>query len=207
MPESPCDGSRGGAILSGPSAPGRSRETSSGLGRGPGARRPVSSESAVERARGPRLTPTTPVVNAIASTANRYAGSHRTNGREAGLASRPGRTPGLPVAGQLRDVAARHAARRRRRAAVPDRGPEWLREGLARDPLPIADQPDAGPDRRLQRPGRVHRRRRRAAATAEAEERRGRRGRPRGRRRAAASRASTSGSSRPGSAARAARPT
>ena len=57
----------------------------------------------------------------------------------------------------LRDT----AARRRRRAAVPDRRPERLRQGLARDPLPLADQPDARPDRRLQRPGRI---RRRAAA-------------------------------------------
>ena len=41
----------------------------------------------------------------------------------------------------LRDT----AARRRRRAALPDRGPQRLRQGLARDPLPLADQPDAGP--------------------------------------------------------------
>ena len=67
--------------------------------------------------------------------------------------------------GELRDVAARHAAHRRRRAAVPDRRPERLREGLARDPLPVADQPDAGPDRRLQRPGGVRRRAERRRTT------------------------------------------
>ena len=49
------------------------------------------------------------------------AGSPSTNGRQAGLARRPRRAAGLPVAGQLRDVAARHAARRRRRPALPDR--------------------------------------------------------------------------------------
>ena len=84
-------------------------------------------------------------------------GHAASNGREASLASRPRRAPGLAVAGQLRDVAARHAARRRRRQPVPDRRPERVRQGLARDPLPLADLPDAGPDRRLQRPGRVRR--------------------------------------------------
>ena len=90
--------------------------------------------------------------------------------------------------------------------AVPDRGPQRLREGLARDPLPVADHPDAGPDRRLQRPGRVHgqRRQRRGGrardATDGAE-------RPARRAPAIASPSSTSGSSRPGSVARAARPT
>ena len=41
--------------------------------------------------------------------------------------------------------------------ALPDRRPQRLRQGLARDPLPLADLPDAGPHRRLQRPGRVRR--------------------------------------------------
>ena len=94
-------------------------------------------------------------------------------------------------------------AGRCRRAALPDRRPERLRQGLARVPLPLADQPDAGPDRRLQRPGRV---RHRAAAGGRAAT-----GRRRPTRAAAAGRrpapsASRSGSSRPGSAARAARP-
>ena len=48
-------------------------------------------------------------------------------------------------------------ARRRGRQPIPDRGPERLRQGLARDPLPIPDLADAGPHRRLQRPGRVRR--------------------------------------------------
>lgn len=39
-------------------------------------------------------------------------------------------------------------------------GPERVRQGLARDPLPVADQPDPRPHRRLQRPGRVRGRRR-----------------------------------------------
>ena len=37
-------------------------------------------------------------------------------------------------------------------------GSEWIRQGLAGVPLPLADQPDAGPHRRLQRPGRVRHR-------------------------------------------------
>ena len=100
----------------------------------------------------------------------------------------------------LRDT----AARRRRRAALPDRRPERLRQGLARDPLPLADQPDARP-------------RSSATASRSSSSSTRRRRRRRGRRRADArspSRrpgpaASSPGpaSSRPGSAARAARPT
>ena len=138
---------------------------------------------------------------------HRSSGSHRSNGREAGLASRPRRAPGVPLAGQLRDLAARHRARGRRRPAVPDRRPERLRQGLARDPLPLADHPDPRPDRRLQRPGRV---RRRVPRRAPAETTGPTAPRPSGRQAptaAAATAASTSASSRPGSAARAARPT
>ena len=124
-----------------------------------------------------------------------------TNGRKAGLASRSGRAAGLALPGQLRDVAARHPARRRRRAALPDRGPERLRQGLAGVPLPLADQPDAGPHRRLQRPGRVrHRADAGRRRPAEPDGGAGGRGRPAGRE-------PRSGSSRPGSVARAGRPT
>ena len=81
--------------------------------------------------------------------------------------------------------------------------PERLRQGLARDPLPLADQPDARPHRRLQRPGGVRRRPRAEGAapppTAPAPTRSRRRRRP-------ARRPSRSASSRPASAARAARP-
>ena len=85
----------------------------------------------------------------------------------------------------LRDT----APRRGRRPAVPDRRPQRLREGLARDPLPLPDLPDAGPHRRLQRPGRV--RRRRPTAPADGRQRRaGRRAAP-----------SRSASSPPGSGA------
>ena len=45
---------------------------------------------------------------------------------------------------------------------LPDRGPQRVRQGLAGDPLPLADQPDPRAHRRLQRPGRVRRRRRSA---------------------------------------------
>ena len=83
----------------------------------------------------------------------------RTNGREAGLARGPRRAAGFPVARQLRDLAARHLPRRRGRPAVPDRRSQRVREGLARDALPLPDLPDAGARRRLQRPGRVRRRR------------------------------------------------
>ena len=94
----------------------------------------------------------------------------RSNGCQASLARGPRGASGLPVAGELRDLAARHRPRRRRRPALPDRRPERLRQGLAREPLPLADLPDARPDRRLQRPGRVRRQPRRAAG-----DRRGRR--------------------------------
>ena len=57
----------------------------------------------------------------------------RTDGREAGLARGPRRAAGVAVARQLRDLAARHPARRGGRPAVPDRRPQRLREGLARD--------------------------------------------------------------------------
>ncbi len=137
------------------------------------------------------------------STAIPERRSDRTNGCQAGLASRPRRAPGLALAGQLRDVAARHAAGRRRRAAIPDRGPQRLRQGLARDALPLVDQPDAGPDRRLQRPGRVHHRRGADAGRG------GRDGATTARPMAPAvarggNETRRSGSSRPGSAARAA---
>ena len=79
------------------------------------------------------------------STVNHHRRIPSTNGREAGLASRPRRAPGLPLPGQLRDVAARHRSSSTSTTAVPDRRPERLRQGLARDPLPLADQPDARP--------------------------------------------------------------
>ena len=84
---------------------------------------------------------------------------------------------------------------------VPDLRPERLREGLARDALPLADQPDAGPDRRLQRPGRVRHRDARRPRQPPGDD-----PEPLAPGRAGA-RASRSASSRPGSAARAARPT
>ena len=96
----------------------------------------------------------------------------RTDGREAGLARRARRAAGFAVARQLRDVAARHLPRRRRRPAVPDRRPQRVRQGLARDPLPLPDLPDAGPRRRLQRPGRVRGRRERQRRGAGAGRRR-----------------------------------
>ena len=72
----------------------------------------------------------------------------------------------------LRDT----GARRRRRQPVQDRRAQRLRQGLAGDALPLADLPDAGPHRGLQRPGRVHgpagrreaRHQRRGAATTPA---------------------------------------
>ena len=118
---------------------------------------PTSATSRARDAPAPRPVPwsTLPIHRPPRTT-----GSHRTNGREAGLASRSRRAAGVALPGQLRDVAARHAAGRRRRAALPDRRPQRLRQGLARDALPLADQPDPRPDRRLQRPGRVRHRQR-----------------------------------------------
>ena len=118
----------------------------------------------------------------------------RRNGREAGLARRARRAPGFALARQLRDVAAGNPSRRRGRPAIPDRRPQRVRQGLARDPLPVPDLPDARPRGRLQRPGRVRGRGQRRGG-------RGRRGagqrRPRPRR---------SASSPPGSAPPRARP-
>ena len=90
-----------------------------------------------------------------AHPARARAGS--VDGREAHLARGPRRAPGRALAGQLRDVAAAHVARRGGRHPVPDRRPERVRQGLARDPLPLADLADARPDRRLQRRGGVRR--------------------------------------------------
>ena len=156
MRDLPCDALRAGAILSGPSAP----ETFAGdfcsLGSWPrGASHPARRRDVGRRFATPDLD-LGPQPSHIPNPSERR--SHRTNGREASLASRPGRAPGIPVARELRDVVARHAARGRRRAAVPDRRPQRLRQGLARDPLPLIDQPDPRPHRRLQRPGRVHHR-------------------------------------------------
>ena len=206
--ESPCGAPPGGAILSGPSAP----ETYAGTPEAPnrilGRRhRTGANGRPVRAARDPAAVPvpwpTLPIDRPF-----RHRRIPSTNGREASLARRPGRTSGLALPGQLRDVAARHPARRRRRAALPDRRPERLRQGLARVPLPLADQPDARPHRRLQRPGRVRRRadrrdRGRGPGDAAAASARGRP--PRTVPRAAS--ASRSGSSRPASVARAGRPT
>ncbi len=84
-------------------------------------------------------------------------GRQGPHGREAHLARGARRAPGRLVAGQLRDVAAPHLTGRRGRHALSDRGAEWLREGLAGDPLPPADLADAGPHRGLQRAGGVRR--------------------------------------------------
>ena len=159
MPESPCDARSAGAILTGPSAPGRSRVSPRTVGSsgtwsvGRPSRRPS------ESVRRPVLA--TPL--GCLDPATHPSHVHPSDrdfidryGRQAGLARRPRRAAGLAIAGQLRDVAARHAAGRRRRPALPDRRPERLRQGLAREPLPVPDQPDPRPDRRLQRPGRVH---------------------------------------------------
>ena len=136
-------------------------------------------------------------------------GINLSHGHSTSLARRTRRAPGGPLAGQLRDVAARHDARRCRGQPVPDRRPEWLRQGLARDALPAAHLADAGPDRGLQHgrgvrdgahPGgrRTGRRVRPGTGTDGTGPRacRDRRRRPR-----------RCASSRPGSAARAARPT
>ena len=150
---------RPSAVLS---SPGPRRRDVRGLGpskRIPGTRsvvRPCRAPRSpvVAVLRDPRSVPRRPI-----RPSTSWIGTPSIYGRQAGLARGPRRTAGFPVAGQLRDVAARHAADRRRRTALPDRGPERLREGLAGEPLPIADQPDARPDRRLQRPGRVRDRR------------------------------------------------
>ena len=106
--ELPCDAVRGGAILSGPSAPGRSRETSGDLERRPrGPRRPARRMGVFATLADPALPTPRPWPTATYRPPP-SSGSHRTNGREAGLASRPGRAPGLAVPGQLRDLAARH---------------------------------------------------------------------------------------------------
>src|SRR4029078_11687151 len=83
----------------------------------------------------------------------RYREIDRTYGREAGVARGTRCAPGLAAARQLRDLTARHVPRRRRRPAVPDRRPERVRQGLARDPLPRPGPPDAPPPRRTQRTG------------------------------------------------------
>ena len=117
--------------------------------------RPVPRTAGSELARPPRRSfpwPTLPI------NRPRHHRIPSTNGRKASLAGRPGRAPGLALAGEFRDVAARHPAGRCRRATLPDRRPERVRQGLARVALPLADQPDAGPDRRLQRPGRIRHR-------------------------------------------------
>src|SRR6476646_3047167 len=83
--------------------------------------------------------------------------SHRTNGREAGLASGTRRVAGIALARELRDLAPRYPAGGRGRPALQDQRPQRVRQGLARDPLPLADQPDPRAHRRLQRPGGVRR--------------------------------------------------
>ncbi len=152
----------------------------------------------------------------IPNRGQRYPSSDRpqrripsTNGCEASLASRPGRAPGLALAGEFRDMAARHPAGGRRRAALPDRRAERLRQGLARVALSLADQPDPRPDRRLQRPGRVrHRHHARRSTPARPSLRRPATATARAMAPAAARvLRPRSGSSRPASAARAGRPT
>jgi hypothetical protein len=89
--ESPCRAWRAGAILSGPSAPGTLAEHLGDIPKPPETR-------AITRCRGSQsLTLATPGSrssddpgNAIIQVITHTAGSDRTNGREAGLASRPG---------------------------------------------------------------------------------------------------------------------
>ena len=201
--ESPCSGRPAGAILSGPSAP----ETYAGaLEALTGDHRervgPVpATASTPADARGPRQDPvpwsTLPI--------------HRTPTTAGPIDEWTRSRSGVRPSASCRSPSPRPTSRRgcatpsssTSTTTLPDRRPERLRQGLARDPLPLADQPDAGPDRRLQRPGRV-------------------RGRPRGDRGRGAGQpgtrrsagpavpapsASRSASSRRGSAARAARPT
>ena len=155
--ELPCGAVGAGAILSGPSAPGTLAEHSEPRTTlEERARHPVRRTSS-RRSR-PRLRSSRRTGRRHHPRSSSYRRISSNDGREAGLARRPRRTPGHPLTGELRDVAARHRARRRRRPAVPDRRPERLRQGLARVPLPLPDQPDARPDRRLQRPGGLRRR-------------------------------------------------
>ena len=146
--ESPCDAPPRRCIVPEPSGAGTPRGAPRGTpparGRAPGS---VTSRR-LPLVRGPQSA--LPIATPSSRTPS-------IDGREAGLARRPRRAAGLAVARQLRDLAARHAPRRGRRPALPHRRPQRLREGLARDPLPLADHPDAGPRRRLQRPGRVRR--------------------------------------------------
>ena len=146
------------AVLSSP-GPRRRRRTRETPEARPGSSGTSSSGATgrlVSDARGPRPEtqpwPTLPIIRPVTGRIP------STNGRQTGLASRPRRAPGIALASQLRDVAARHAAGGRRRTALPDRRPERVRQGLARVPLPIADQPDARAHRRIQRPGRVRHR-------------------------------------------------
>ena len=60
-----------------------------------------------------------------------------------------------------------------RRQPLPRRGPQRLRQGLARDPLSLADQPDAGARRRLQRATSSSRSARSRSERADARSRRG----------------------------------
>ena len=138
---SPCGGRRRGAIVSGPrrrDARGRPEDPGPSLGN-----RVTAPQTGHRRSR-PRLPPAS-LATATHQPSTAHQGPHRTYGREAGLARRPRRAPGHPLARELRDLAARHRARRGRRPALPDRRPERLRQGLARDPLPLADLPDARP--------------------------------------------------------------
>ena len=129
MPESPCGGRSGGAILSQPSTPEAYSATLEPLIGNLGTCRARRRQPYPERAQA-RPDPSVPrsTLPIDSSTARRFRSIY---GREAGLARRSGRTAGFALPCQFRDVVARYRARRRRRAAVPDRRPEWLRQGLA----------------------------------------------------------------------------
>ncbi len=94
------------------------------------------------------------------------------DGCEAGMACRPRRAAGQPLARQLRDLAEGHHPRRDRREPLSHRRPERIRPRLAGQPLPHPGEPDPGPGGGWIGPGRVRGRRR--AGPGPGPERRGR---------------------------------
>ena len=127
--KSPCDGRSGGAILTGPSAPGRSRVQPRYLVRVPGATSGGAGAPFREtRDPGPP-SPATRRRHPSSTAISRI--NHRPNGCQAGLARRARRAAGLAVPGQLRDVAAGHPLvdvdDQRFRIAVPNGfAKDWL---------------------------------------------------------------------------------